>query len=80
MLIFFMTCDTRWALRRPNAKSRKSERKRKYSRLMSSWWMKLEAQILAPGKALTHLLLKTPATLQLFQLKTGSGTQVSRSR
>ncbi len=42
--------------------------------------MKLEAQILAPGKALTNLLLKAPVTPQLFQLKTGSGTQVSRSR
>lgn len=45
--------DTRWALRRPNAKSGKSGRRRKYSRLMTSWWMKFEAQISAPGKAFT---------------------------
>ncbi len=72
--------DTRLALRRPNVKSRESERERKYSRLLTYWWMKLEAQILAPGKALTNLLLKTTVTPPLFQLKTGSGTQVSRSR
>lgn len=77
---FYDMRDTRLALRRPNVKSRESERERKYSRLLTSWWMKLEAQILAPGKALTNLLLKTPLTPQLFQLKTGSGTQVSRSR
>lgn len=49
--IFFPSiCDIRLALRRPNARSRKSERRRKYSGLMSSWLTTLETQILDPGK------------------------------
>lgn len=63
---FFAMCHIRSALRRPNAKSRKSERRR---RLVTSWSTTLEAQILVPGKAFTCLLLNTSVTPHFFNQK-----------